>query len=106
MTLEELVATLGTIRDDWVIFAVEEGDLTCSTEVVAMPEPKGNWRTVDPATGMRYVLEVDIAKQVIEVWKKWGGGSSSKEYCAAVVHYASHDDYLDPPPKISDSAVG
>ena len=104
MTLEELVAALDTVEDEWVIFAVEEGELTCSTEVVAIPEPKGDWHTADRATGMRYVLEVDIAKQVIEVWRRWGGDSSSKEYCAAVVHYATHDDYLDPPAN-PDSAV-
>src|SRR4051794_37255170 len=48
------------------------------------------------AAGMSYVLEVRIAKEVLEVWAEWRGGRppSQHDKYAAVIHYATHDAYL------------
>lgn len=42
-----------------------------------------------------YVLEVEIAKEVLEVWSSWRGGATPtpEEAALAVLHYATHDAY-------------
>jgi hypothetical protein len=44
----------------------------------------------------RYLLEVEIAAEVLEVWSAWRGGAkpTPEEAVAAVIHYAAHDAYL------------
>lgn len=59
------MANLDDIDDDWVIFASPGGDLTYSSEVVAILEPEGDWSTAHEAEGMRHLVEVEFAKQVV-----------------------------------------
>jgi hypothetical protein len=42
-----------------------------------------------------YMLEVDLAKEVIEVWSEWRDRRvpTNKEACGAVIWYAEHDAY-------------
>lgn len=51
-----------------------------------------------PATaqGMRYLLEVWLAREVIAVWSNWRDGRepTSEEKLAAIVYYAENDAYL------------
>jgi len=43
-----------------------------------------------------YLLEVEIALEVLEVWSDWRGGAtpSIDQAVEAIVHYATHDAYL------------
>lgn len=49
-----------------------------------------------PPSGFKYLLEVYLAEDAIEVWSEWRAGRrpSRAERTAAVAHYASHDAYL------------
>jgi hypothetical protein len=46
--------------------------------------------------GFTYLLEVELAQDVIEVWSLWRGGAQPTDLqkCEAVLHYATHDAYL------------
>jgi hypothetical protein len=49
----------------------------------------------EPPAGWRYLLEVLIAREVLEVWSAWRDGRipSVEEACDAVIHYADNDAY-------------
>ncbi|MGP3991762.1 hypothetical protein [Streptomyces sp. 3N207] len=49
-----------------------------------------------PPRGLAYLLEVELARDVLEVWSAWrdGASPSAQERCEAVIHYAEHDAYL------------
>ena len=42
-----------------------------------------------------YMLEVEIAKEVLEVWSQWRGGATptASQATEAVIHYATKDAY-------------
>jgi hypothetical protein len=46
--------------------------------------------------GLRCLLAVYIAREVLEVWSAWRDGRSPShdEAAAAVIHYAEHDAYM------------
>jgi hypothetical protein len=69
---------------------VKNGIVDDSTESVVLAEGE------EPPPGFKYLLEVYIAKEAIEVWSKWRDGKrpSRAERSVAVAHYASHDAYL------------
>jgi hypothetical protein len=45
-----------------------------------------------------YLLEVDVARDVLAVWSDWRSGvvPSPEEAARAVIHYAEHDAYEPP----------
>jgi hypothetical protein len=47
-------------------------------------------------TGLRYLLEVDLAREAIEVWQTWRPGQTPtlEDKLAAVIYYAEHDAWL------------
>lgn len=66
---------------------------TPDSEAVVLREDVIESRT---ASGFRLVLEVAVAREVVEVWSAWRGGRepSPDEAAAAVIHYAENDAYL------------
>lgn len=50
----------------------------------------------DERHGMAYLLEVDLAQDVLKVWSDWRNGEqpTSADSVAAVVYYAEHDAYI------------
>jgi hypothetical protein len=96
MTLEDLLANLHELDDELTIFVAPDHPPRCSSEAIAVVEPEGGVLAVEGATGMRYLLEVNLAKDVVEVWREHGGDNSLESACRAILHYASHDAYLDP----------
>jgi hypothetical protein len=46
--------------------------------------------------GYRYLLEVNLAIEVVEVWSAWRNGATPtpEEATQAVIHYAENDAYL------------
>ncbi len=61
-----------------------------STDVLLVPSGGG------VPDGWRYVLELWIAQEVLEVWSAWRDGRtpSLAEACEAVIYYADNDAYL------------
>ena len=48
-----------------------------------------------PPAGYRYLLEVLIAREVLEVWTSWRDNRepSLEEACEAIIYYAENDAY-------------
>jgi hypothetical protein len=94
--LGDVLGDLDKLEDDEATIYVKDGPVDESTEslVLAVGE--------EPPPSFKYLLEVYLAKDVIEVWSEWRGGKrpSRTDRIIAVVHYASHDAYLpaEPPP--------
>jgi hypothetical protein len=54
-------------------------------------------RSVPPeANGLKYFLEVEIAREAIDVWRNWRGGRvpSLDEKLEGVTYYAENDAWL------------
>jgi hypothetical protein len=47
------------------------------------------------AAGLRYLLEVALAKDAVVVWSDWRGGAepTTDDKLMAVAYYATHDAY-------------
>jgi hypothetical protein len=90
--LIDLLATLDDLDPTGVIHATKPWSTTSAAAATADDVP------VD---GMAYLLEVDLALEVLQVWSAWRGGAhpSDLQKCAAIIHYAQHDSYepLEPP---------
>jgi hypothetical protein len=88
--LGDVLGDLDKLDDDEATIYVKDGPVDESTEslVLAVGE--------EPTPSFKYLLEVYLAKNVIEVWSKWRGGKRPPrtDRIIAVVHYASHDAYL------------
>ena len=76
--------------DEEATIYVKDGPVDDSTESCVLGEGQ------TPPPGFKYLLEVFLAKEAIDVWSKWRGGKrpSRAERSAAVTHYASRDAYL------------
>lgn len=77
-------------HDQEATIHVKDGPISASTEVVVLGESQV------PPQGFRYLLEVYIATEVLEVWSKWRGGTrpSRADRVAAVAFYTERDAYL------------
>lgn len=94
-TLAELLAELDTLDDDATIFTAIAPYANAETPaVVAVPAEDGS--VPDRVDGLGYFLEVDIAKEVVEIWSQWRDGREPtlRQVVEAVVHYAVNDSYL------------
>ncbi|MFF9056796.1 hypothetical protein ACF09Z_37320 [Streptomyces erythrochromogenes] len=67
-----------------LIYAAKPWTATSIAAVAALDEPP---------PGLDYLLEVELAHDVLEVWSSWRDGAppTAAEKCEAVIHYA----YLD-----------
>jgi hypothetical protein len=87
--LRELIAGLASLDDG---MAIHTADATPSafSEVVLVDDGG----RVPP--GHHYLLEVAIAKEVVEVWSRWRGGRAPTTDAAveAVLHYAAYDAFV------------
>jgi hypothetical protein len=99
LTLAQVVQQLDGYDDELMIWArarTDLADLTPDTEAVVAPQLEDDgvgWAE----RGLSYVLEVELAKEAIEVWRQWRDGAepSAAQRCAAVIHYAVNDAYLE-----------
>jgi hypothetical protein len=62
---------------------------------VVVPEPPDGTLPAE-ARGYNYLIEVGLAKEVLQVWSAWRSGEepSASDTCAAVIYYAVNDTYL------------
>jgi hypothetical protein len=78
----------GEFEDDETIFA--ESATPAARAVVAAEAADGS--SPRGVAGLRYLLEVALAREAIEVWRAWRPGRPSLEdKLAAVTYYAEHD---------------
>lgn len=92
MTLRDVVARLHEFADDETIYA-ESASPTARAVVAAEPR---DGSLPPSAAGLAYLLEVDEAREAIEVWRAWRPGSAPTldDTVAAVTYYAVNDAWL------------
>jgi len=95
MKLADLMEQLDSLDDALTIYAERNPDWSANSLAVALPEPEEGG-VPDEAQGMSYLLEVFLAKDVVQAWSGWRGGRkpSVKDKCEAVIYYAERDAYL------------
>jgi hypothetical protein len=92
VTLCDVVDQLNSLDDEDTIYV--EAPVPSATAVVAREPDDG---TLPPsAVGLRYFLEVDVAKDAVRVWREWRGGATPTldDKLAAVIHCAVNDSFL------------
>ena len=96
MNLIEILNNINNLDDELVIYAVKNPNWEMSSPAIALPEPDINKLPSD-LKEMSYFLEVDIVKEVLEVWSQWRNGQkpSNNEKFEAVVYYAENDAYIE-----------
>jgi hypothetical protein len=92
MTLRDVVARLDEFEDDETIFA--ESATPTARATVAVEAVDGS--PPSSAVGLRYLLEVRLAREAIEVWQAWRPGQtpSLEDKLQALTFYAEHDAWL------------
>jgi hypothetical protein len=95
MTLADLLERLDSLDDNLTIYAERNPNWSATSAAVACLEP-GSGGLPDAATGMSYLLEVFLAKEVLQDWGKGRGGrgATAQDKCNAVIYYAENDAYL------------
>ncbi|GAB2810850.1 hypothetical protein [Lentzea nigeriaca] len=93
-SLRDLPDRLNELDDDSTIYAAPPW--TSASAAVAVVEDSPEMHAA-LAAGMTYLLEVDLVYDVLEAWHEWRPGrtATSDDKCAAVIHYAEHDAYLE-----------
>jgi len=92
VTLRDVVARLEEFADEETIYA-ESASPTARAVVAA--EPRDG--SVPPsAAGLTYLLEVDAAREAIDVSRAWrpGRAPTLDDQVAAVTYYAENDAWL------------
>ena len=97
MKLIDLLDNINQFDNDSVIFIPVSSRLNENVEaivskIIIIDKPPG----IQTPEGLRYLLEVEMAKEVINVWREWRNGKepSSLEKCHAVLYYAENDAFL------------
>jgi hypothetical protein len=89
VTLSELLRSARTLDPAATIFA--ERPWGEGSQAILVRDAVDDVR--DERQGMAYLLEVDLAQDVLKVWSNWRNGEvpTSAESVTAVVYYAEHD---------------
>jgi hypothetical protein len=88
-SLRLVVNNLATVDDSFTLYAPRPWSANSPIwaarldEVTRRPE------------GYECLLEVDLVREVLEVWSAWRNGQipTTNEACTAVIYYAEHDAY-------------
>ena len=93
-TLAELIERLDSLDVELTIYAEKNPDWSPHSNAVAWLEDDSD--PIVDADGLSYLLEVELAKEVIEVWSAWRDERQPtiEEKCEAIIFYAEHDAYL------------
>lgn len=96
-TLAELLEKIDELDDEATIYAEAQPNWTESSPSFAIVEPIDKPLPADDDP-MQYLLEVELAKEVLEAWSECRNGRipSIHEKCEAVIFYAENDAYLPP----------
>lgn len=90
VSMEQLLRGIDTYDEELTVYTPEGEDVVPETRVVLVDEEAG-----DPPADTVYLLEVELIKDVLRVWREWRGGAEPTipQACEAVVHYAKHDAF-------------
>ena len=91
-SLAEIVHQLEGLDSDAVIFAEQPWQGDTRAMVVAVDDAESMAEQQD----LIYLLEVDLAREVLEVWSAWRNDRqpSPAEAVAAIVYYAQRDAFM------------
>jgi hypothetical protein len=89
-TLRDVVKELDHLDDDAVIYT-DGASPAARAEVVT-----DSSIAAAKASGLRYFLEVALAKDAVAVWSDWRGAAepTTDDKLTAIAYYATHDAYL------------
>jgi hypothetical protein len=92
LPLAALLDQIDDIGGDLTIYVADTSQLSSATPALAQREPPNG----APPSGMRYLLEVSLARDAIQVWSDWRSGRTpnSDDKADAVIYYAEHDAYM------------
>jgi hypothetical protein len=92
-TLRQIVRRLDEFDDDLTIYATKPW--SAESEAAVEREPEGGAFPKE-AVGMDYLLEVFLAREVLQAWMSWRQGRvpTEDESCEALIYYAENDSYL------------
>ena len=98
MTLAEVLSNLESFNRKWTIYATKDPTWGPDSRAVVLPNPGHTMQPVRlDGDEMEHLLEVFIAKEVLDVWKDWHEGRTPtpEEMCDAVIYYSVNDAYLE-----------
>jgi hypothetical protein len=89
-TLRDLVQALEELDDEGTIYT--DGSSPAARAVV-VTDATDEAATVE---GLRYCLEVALAKDAVRIWSEWRGSAEPTidDKLVAISYYATHDAYL------------
>jgi hypothetical protein len=91
----DLINKIDEISDDQVIYIMNNDPITEISEVITYSIKDVVDNKIDMHE-MKYLLEVSLEKEVIEVWINWRNGKrpSNQEKIQAILYYVDHDAYI------------
>lgn len=95
MTLGDLLEQLDNLDPEATLYAA----VPWNSDSTAVAAVEGSDESDDAlSSGLEYLLDVDAAIEVADVWSRWRDGvpPTNQELAAAVIHYARFDSYLAP----------
>jgi hypothetical protein len=94
MKLIELIENLSELSNDLVIY-IPSGELISPDSTVTTGSIDELVESGEPM-GLKYLIEVELAKDAIRVWQEWRNGKvpNLDEKYQAVAYYIEHDHYL------------
>ena len=89
-TLRDLVVALDDLDEDAVIYT--DGSSAAAEAVVIRASDAAEAK----AAGLRYFLEVSLARDAVDVWSAWRDGAepTTDDKLMAISYYAKNDAYL------------
>lgn len=91
MLLIDAVRDMDSLDDEWTIYAAEPW--TASSNAIVAPEPEAGGLPPEAQTlGLKYFLEVFVAREFLEGWKSNMASAPPLELqCARLIQYATTD---------------
>jgi hypothetical protein len=91
-TLAAFLDHIDDLPDDFTLYVANSGPMSGEIAALAQPEPSDG----AAPTGFRYLLEVSLAREAIEVWSEWRSGRQpdSGDKADAVIYYAENNAYM------------
>jgi hypothetical protein len=90
-SLKSLIDSIPSLDPEATIFAVEPWTHDTLATLIIEP-PDVQLVETESRIGMKYFLEVTIAKELVQGWEKTlNGPPTSEERCDRVICYAVHD---------------
>lgn len=93
VSLGELLARVDEIPDGPIVYVPDGEDVDLATNVTLLSLEEVMPR---PPEHLKYLLEVEIIKDVIQAWSDWRDGRTPtlEDKLRAVLYYVENDSYL------------